>query len=93
VSTEKVLRLLSCIGTTKAQKTNNLNGTEEFVVEMGTQFLVSGKIKPFRNDFSDFDITQKDQEKLDIILNDANIKFNELFDELFKLSVGNFVIL
>jgi len=91
---EEILEALALVGTTRAQRTNNLNSAGEFVIEMGAQYLIVGRIKPFRNDFSridDFNASQ--QEEIDKFLVEFNNKFNELFEELFKCEVGNFFLL
>ena len=92
---DDLLKALSYVGTTKAQINNKLNGYFEFEVEMGTQFIVNGKIKPFRNDFSNIgvDITPEIQNKMNNYLIEMNEKFNIEFRELLYGSVGQFCIL
>jgi hypothetical protein len=71
------------LGTTKAQREGRMINAGEFYVEMGAQYLLTGRVKLNRTGDSSLDETAAYWEK----------KFNFGFDRLLKAAVGKMFVL
>jgi hypothetical protein len=94
------LEIVKYIGTTKAQRSGNLPNTGEILVEMGTQYIATGRIS-FRDiNFNDpkgsryFISADEDKARLiNKFIQGGHEEFEALFDELLAKNVGKCIIL